>query len=71
MSYPDKIRFGYGKTLSGVITKTEPWDKIAKVITGKLRVYESKADSTNAPNILGGPTDIAVKRIAISSLGLC
>ena len=57
MSYPDTIRFGYGKTLSGVITKTEPWDKIAKVISGKLRVYESKADSTNAPNILGGPTD--------------
>ena len=57
MGYPDKIRFGYGKTLSGVITKTESWEKIAKVITGKLRVYESKAESTNAPNILGGPTD--------------
>lgn len=53
----DAVRFAYGKTLSGVITKTEPWDKIAKVITGKLRVYESKAESTNAPNILGGPTD--------------
>ena len=57
MAYPDAIRFAYGKTLSGVITKTESWDKIAKVITGKLRSYESKAESSNAPNILGGPTD--------------
>lgn len=57
MAYPDAIRFAYGKTLSGVITKTEPWDKIARVITGKLRVYKDKADSTSAPNILGGPTD--------------
>jgi hypothetical protein len=51
------VRFAYGKTLSGVVTRTEPWDKIARVIAGKLRVYASKADSTNAPNILGGPTD--------------
>jgi hypothetical protein len=51
------VRFAYGKTLSGVVTRTEPWDKIARVITGKLRVYKDKADSTNAPNILGGPTD--------------
>jgi hypothetical protein len=53
----DAIRFAYGKSLSGVITKTEPWDKIAKVITGKLRSYKDKAESSNAPNILGGPTD--------------
>lgn len=51
------VRFAYGKTLSGVVTRTEPWDKIARVIAGKLRVYKDKADSTNAPNILGGPTD--------------
>lgn len=57
MSYPDAIRFAYGKTLSGVITKTEPWDKIASVITGKCRVYKDKAESSSAPNILGGPTD--------------
>lgn len=57
MSYPDAVRFAYGKTLSGVITKTEPWSKITKVITGKCRVYADKAESSNAPNILGGPTD--------------
>lgn len=51
------VRFAYGQTLSGVITRTEPWDKIAKVITGKLRTYKDKAASSNAPNILGGPTD--------------
>lgn len=56
-NHPDKVRFAYGKTLSGVITKTEPWSKIAKVISSKLRVYKDKAESTNAPNILGGPTD--------------
>lgn len=57
MGYPDTIRFAYGKTLSGVITKTESWDKITRVITGKCRVYRDKAESSNAPNILGGPTD--------------
>ena len=57
MSYPDAIRFAYGKTLSGVITKTESWDKIASVITAKCRVYKDKAESSSAPNILGGPTD--------------
>ena len=51
------VRFAYGQTLSGVVTRTETWDKIARVITGKLRVYKDKAESSNAPNILGGPTD--------------
>jgi len=51
------VRFAYGQTLSVVVTRTEPWDKIARVITGKLRVYKDKAESSNAPNILGGPTD--------------
>lgn len=51
------VRFAYGQTLSGVVTRTEPWEKIARVITGKLRVYKDKAESSNAPNILGGPTD--------------
>jgi hypothetical protein len=51
------VRFAYGKTLSGVVTRTEPWDKFVKVITKNARVYKDKADSTNAPNILGGPTD--------------
>lgn len=51
------VRFAYGKTLSGVVTRTEPWHKFVKVITKNARVYKDKADSTNAPNILGGPTD--------------
>jgi len=51
------VRFAYGKTLSGVTTRTESWDKFVKVITGKLRVYKDKAESVSAPNILGGPTD--------------
>lgn len=51
------VRFAYGQTLSGVVTRTESWEKIARVITGKLRVYKDKAESSNAPNILGGPTD--------------
>lgn len=51
------VRFAYGKTLSGVTTRTETWDKFCRVITGKLRVFKDKADSVNAPNILGGPTD--------------
>jgi hypothetical protein len=57
MSYPDAIRFAYGKTLSGVITKTEPWDKIVSVFTKPHRVYPDKLASTQSPNILGGPTD--------------
>jgi len=57
MGHPDKIRFAYGKTLSGVITKTEPWDKITGVFTKQHRVFKDKTESTNAPNILGGPTD--------------
>ena len=57
MSYPDTIRFAYGKTLSGVITKTEPWSKIVDVFTRPHRVYPDKLASTQSPNILGGPTD--------------
>ena len=53
-----KVRFAYGRTLSGVVTRAEPWEKIVRVVAGKApRVYKDKADSTNAPNILGGPTD--------------
>lgn len=51
------IRFGYGKSLSGVITKTKSWSDIAKVLMKPHRVYKDKSDATNAPNILGGPTD--------------
>ena len=57
MGFPDTIRFAYGKTLSGVLTKSESWDKIVRVITKGHRVYADKAESTNAPNILGGATD--------------
>lgn len=57
MAYPDKIRFGYGKSLSGVTTKTESWDKLCHVFLKPHRVYKDKTASTQAPNILGGPTD--------------
>lgn len=57
MGFPESIRSAYGKTLSGVVTKTESWDKIVRVITKGHRVYADKAESTNAPNILGGATD--------------
>lgn len=51
------IRFGYGKSLSGVMTKTKSWSDITKVLMKPHRVYKDKSDATNAPNILGGPTD--------------
>lgn len=57
MGYPDAIRFAYGKSLSGVLTKTKSWDELAHVMTKQHRSYKDKKYATNAPNILGGPTD--------------
>lgn len=57
MNSLDAIRFGYGKSLSGVLTKTKSWNEIAAVLTKPHKVYKDKSDATNAPNILGGPTD--------------
>ena len=57
MGFPESIRFAYGKTLSGVVTRSEPWDKFVRGITKGHRVYADKAESSNAPNILGGATD--------------
>lgn len=57
MSYPDSIRFGYGMTLSGVVTKTQSWDDIVRVFLKPHRVYADKTASTCSPNILGGATD--------------
>lgn len=57
MSYPDKIRFAKGESLSGVRTIEKSWSQIAHGFTKGHRAYKDKAESSNAPNILGGPTD--------------
>jgi len=33
MSYPDSVRFAYGKSLSGVRTLEKPWSSIVKTLT--------------------------------------
>ena len=57
MAYPDKIRFAYGKTLSGVRTATRTWDQIVASFAKGHKPFPDKASSLSAPNILGGPTD--------------
>ena len=57
MTCPDKIRFGYGKTLSGVRTLERTWSQLTASFIKGHKVYADKAESSNAPNILGGPTD--------------
>jgi hypothetical protein len=57
MGYPDKIRFAYGRSLSGVRTMERSWSSIVSTLTKGHRAYKDKIASTSCPNILGGPTD--------------